>query len=145
MMLETNIDDMNPEIYSYLYPRLFEAGALDVYLTDIMMKKNRPGSKVNVLCQPEDVSSLEEILFRETTTFGIRKYQVERKALERKFQQLETKFGELTVKLAYYQGELIKYAPEYKECQTLAQELAIPVRQVYDEVMATAQEKLAKE
>jgi len=144
-MLETNIDDMNPEIYSYLYSLLFEAGALDVYLTDIMMKKNRPGSKINVLCQPEDVSSLEEILFRETTTFGIRKYEVDRKALEREFQQLETEFGEVTVKLACYQGELIKYAPEYEECKTLAQELEISVREVYNQVMATAQEKLAKE
>ncbi|GAB6099969.1 hypothetical protein JCM16358_18480 [Halanaerocella petrolearia] len=142
MMLETNIDDMNPEIYSYLFPKLFEEEALDVYLTNVMMKKNRPGTKVNVLCRPEDTSQLEEILFRETTTLGIRKYEVERKALERKFYQLETEFGEMTVKVAYQQEEIIKYAPEYDECKEVAEELDIPVKTVYNRVLAEAEERL---
>nr|WP_211205040.1 nickel insertion protein [Halobacteroides halobius] len=142
MMLETNIDDMNPEIYSYLFPKLFETGALDVYLTNIMMKKNRPGVKVNVLCQLEDTSQLEEIIFRETTTLGIRKYEVERKALKRKFYQLETLFGEITIKVAYYQGELIKYAPEYEECKKIAQSLEVPVKKVYNQALVTAKEEL---
>lgn len=133
-MLETNIDDMNPEIYSYLYPQLFEAGALDVYVTNIMMKKNRPAVKVSVLAKKEDVESIEETLFKETTTLGIRKYEVEREILERELQQVETDWGPVTVKVAKKNGEVINYAPEYEDCQALASEVDLSLKEVYQRV-----------
>ncbi len=133
-MLETNIDDMNPEIYSYLYPQLFEAGALDVYVTNIMMKKNRPAVKVSVLAKKEDVESIEETLFKETTTLGIRKYEVEREILERELQQVETDWGPVTVKVAKKNGEVINYAPEYEDCQALASEFDLSLKEVYQRV-----------
>lgn len=131
MMLETNIDDMNPEVYSHLYPKLFEQGALDVYLTNIMMKKNRPAVKISVLAKAEDVAEIENVLFRETTTLGIRKYEVERECLERDFYEVETKWSPVTVKVAKKEGEVINYAPEYDNCQSIAEEYNVPLKEVY--------------
>ena len=133
-MLETNIDDMNPEIYSYLYPKLFEQGALDVYLTNIMMKKNRPAHKVSILANNKDVEKIEETLFEETTTLGIRKYSIKREILERDFKQIETKWGQVTVKVAKKDDEIINYAPEYEECKKIAEEFDLPLKKVYQRV-----------
>ncbi len=141
-MLETNIDDMSGEIYSYLFPKLFATGALDVYLTNIIMKKNRPGIKLSVLANKEDVGLLEEIIFKETTTFGVRKYQVKRKALERKFFELESKWGNVTLKAAFKDGEMISYAPEYEDCKKIANDSAIPIREVYTEIKLLAKTEL---
>nr|WP_279230315.1 nickel insertion protein [Thermohalobacter berrensis] len=134
-MLETNIDDMNPESYSYIIPLLLEKGALDVYLTNIIMKKNRPGIKINVLCNEENCSKLEEILFTETTTLGIRKYKIERVKLNREFTKIKTKYGIVTIKKALKDGETIKYAPEYEECKKIAEDLKIPLNKVYQEII----------
>jgi hypothetical protein len=132
-MLETNIDYMNSEIYSYLYPQLFEKGACDVYLTNIMMKKNRPAVKVSVLAKAEDVEQIEKTLFRETTTLGIRKYAVEREILDREFYQVETEWGSVTVKVAKKDGEVINYAPEYDDCRALAEEFEISLKNIYQQ------------
>ena len=122
---------MQPEIYSYLYPKLFEAGALDLYLTNIMMKKNRPGVKVSVLVKKEDVAEIEEILFKETTTLGVRKHEVEREILAREYHEVETEWGQVTVKVAKKNGEVINYAPEYDDCERIAKEYDIPLKEVY--------------
>ena len=131
-MLETNIDNMNPEIYSYLFPKLLENGALDVFTTPIVMKKNRPANILSVLCKKENAELLESILFTETTTLGIRKYKVEREELQREFRKVVTQFGEITVKYAFRDGVLLKFAPEYEECRQIAENLKIPLIQVID-------------
>ncbi len=141
MMLETNIDNMNPEFYSYLFPKLLDNKALDVFVTPITMKKNRPAHKLSILCKEDNAVQLEEIIFRETPTLGIRKYRVEREELARKFEKVETKFGELTVKLAYRNGELLKFAPEYEECRQIAVKTGIPLFQIYNEVISEAKRK----
>ncbi|SDC47222.1 MULTISPECIES: nickel pincer cofactor biosynthesis protein LarC [unclassified Candidatus Frackibacter] len=136
MIIETNIDDMNPEVYSHLVPLLLKEGALDVYLTNIMMKKNRPGVKVNILCYQNEYQKFEDILFRETTTLGTRRYEVEGTALDRKFIKVETEFGEMTLKVALTDGEVLKYAPEYDECKEIANEFGLPLKDVYNEVLS---------
>ncbi|PRX19177.1 uncharacterized protein DUF111 [Orenia metallireducens] len=122
---------MNPEIYSHLFPLVFKEGALDFYLTNIIMKKNRPGIKLSLLCHKKNVKKFEEILFRETTTLGIRKYNLDREKLTRKFVKVDSQFGEVTMKVAYQNGEVLKYAPEYDECQRIATEYNLPIKEVY--------------
>ena len=133
---------MSGEIYSYLFPKLFEAGAKDVYLTNIMMKKNRPAQKLTVLTAAEKRKKLEEIIFRETTTLGIREQQVERSCLERKYFDLDSSLGRVTIKAAYYEGELIKYSPEYEQCREIAERKDSRLQDVYDLLKKEAAEKL---
>jgi uncharacterized protein (DUF111 family) len=140
-MLETNIDNMNPEIYSYLFPKLLANKALDVFVTAVTMKKNRPANILSVLCEEVDVEKIEEIIFTETTTLGIRKYKVERSELERKLEKIDTKFGEITLKIAFLNGKLIKSAPEYEDCQKIASANNLPMIQVYNEAIAEASKK----
>jgi uncharacterized protein (TIGR00299 family) protein len=135
-MLETNIDNMNPEIYSYLFPKLLENGALDVFTTPIVMKKNRPANILSVLCKEDNAELMEAIIFTETTTLGIRKYKVEREELKREFKKVTTKYGEITVKFAFRQGKLLKFAPEYEECKVIAERTNTSLIQVLDSVRA---------
>ena len=136
VILETNIDNMNPEIYSYLFPKLLDNRALDVFVTPILMKKNRPANMLSVLCSEGEAAQLEEILFVETTTLGIRKYKVERDELERRFEKVETPYGLVTVKYAYKNGELLKFAPEFEDCRRIAEEKQLPLVQVMAEINA---------
>jgi uncharacterized protein (TIGR00299 family) protein len=138
MMLETNIDNMNPEIYSYLFPKLLSNKALDVFVTPMVMKKNRPANVLSVLCRKTDVENIEAIIFTETPTLGIRKYAVDRVELERKFEKVSTRFGEITFKLAYRNGQLIKFAPEYEECRIIAEKFDLPLIDVMNEVNTEA-------
>ncbi len=140
-MLECNIDDMNPEIYSYLYERLFAEGAKDVFLTPIYMKKNRPGTLVNVLVEKELEDQLIKLLFKETTTLGIRKREVERETLKRVFTKKKTPLGELVFKEAYYDGQMIKSTPEYEDCRKIAIKHQLPIREVYDIVLKEGSKK----
>lgn len=133
---------MSGEIYSYLFPKLLASGAKDVYLTNIMMKKNRPAQKLTVLTTKEKRKQLEEIIFRETTTLGIRRREVERSCLERKYLELDSTLGKATIKAAYYQGELIKYSPEYEECKEIAERERVRLQDVYDLLKKEAAEKL---
>lgn len=133
-ILECNIDDMNPEIYDVVMKKLLKAGAADVYFTPIIMKKGRPAIKVSVLCSKNQVKSMENVLFRETSTFGIRRYEVSKTMLQRSFGKVKTKYGEITVKRGFYKGEAIKAKPEHDECRAVAEELGISVIEVYKEV-----------
>ncbi len=142
VMLETNIDDMNPEIYSHLIPRLLEQGALDAFLSNIIMKKGRPGILLNVLCKPHHVDFIAETLFHETTTLGIRKLPMERLSLERKTVSLETSWGTLEIKAAYKNGEILKAAPEYEDCKRLSAEHNLPVKKIYEQIMAEIEKSL---
>lgn len=140
-ILETNIDDMNPELYGYIEEKLFAQGALDVYKTAITMKKGRAATKLSVLVDEKQESAVLEVLFKETTSIGVRKYKVEKIMLKRDFEEIETKYGNITVKNAYYQGEKIKYKPEYEDCKRIANEKNIPIDRVYKEVFKRIEAK----
>ncbi len=130
-VLETNVDDLNPEVYEYVMGKLFEAGALDVYLAPIQMKKNRPATLLSVLCRPDDVPTMTAILFAETTTLGIREQTVTRHALPRVIEHVDTPYGPVHVKVAELPDGTTKRAPEYEDCRRLAEEHGIPLREVY--------------
>ncbi len=131
IVLETNVDDMNPEFYGYLMDRLFAAGALDVFYAPIQMKKNRPATLLRALCAPEHAEALRAILFAETTTLGVRAHPVERHCLPRTLEQVETEYGTVRVKVAQLPGGAKKAAPEYEDCRRLAEEKGVPLREVY--------------
>lgn len=133
-MLETNIDDMNPELYGYVEEKLFEVGALDVFKTPIFMKKGRPGVKLSVLTNEKVEKSVLEVIFEETTSIGVRKYKVEKIMLNREFSKVKTEYGDITIKKSYYKGKLVKYKPEYEECKTIAKEKNISIVKVYKAV-----------
>ncbi|MBA9086876.1 hypothetical protein FHR92_003356 [Fontibacillus solani] len=130
-MLETNIDDMNPELYGYVEEKLFEQGASDVFKTPIMMKKGRPAIKLNVLVSGKREKDVLEVIFKETTSIGVRKYSVDKIKLDREFVEVPTQYGAITVKCVFYDGQLIKYKAEYEECKRIASERNIPIAQVY--------------
>ena len=134
LMIECNIDDMNPEIYGFIMEQLFEAGADDVFLTPITMKKSRPASKLSVLCGEEMEGIISDIILTQTTTLGFRKYPVEKTMLRREFTTLDTRFGKVRIKSAIYGGKRIKAKPEYEDCIRIAKEYQIPVQQVYQEI-----------
>ncbi|MCB2297685.1 nickel pincer cofactor biosynthesis protein LarC [Clostridium tagluense] len=131
-IVECNIDDMNPELYEYIIDKLFNEGALDVYLIPIIMKKGRPGVKISVLCQAAKLEKMKEVLFRETTTFGVRSFKVDKTMLQREFVKVNTSYGEITLKEAYYKGEKIKSKLEYEECKKIAEDRGISLREVYE-------------
>jgi uncharacterized protein (TIGR00299 family) protein len=131
VLLETNVDDMNPEFYDYVMGRLFGAGALDVFLSPIQMKKNRPATVVHVLCSRDHVEAVRAVLLTETTTLGVRQAEVTRYALPRSVETVETPYGSVRVKVARWgQGET-KSAPEYEDCRRLAERHDVPLREVY--------------
>ncbi len=136
---------MSSEIYSYLYEKLFELGALDVYTQSIYMKKNRPAIKLSVICEKEHLDKVIESILKETTTFGIRYNTFKRKVLERKHTKIETKYGNVSIKCAYYKDKLLKYAPEYEECKRIAKEFNIPLKKVYEDINSTFQFLIEKE
>jgi len=130
-LVETNIDDQNPQFYDYLLARLFQAGALDVTLTPIQMKKSRPGILLRLLCHPVEVPAFEAILFAETSTLGIRVQVVERHSLERTIHTVDTPYGPVRIKVANLNQGQFKFAPEYEDCRRLAEQQDIPLREVY--------------
>lgn len=141
VMIETNIDDMNPEIFDSVMESLFSAGALDVFFTSINMKKNRPAIKVSVLAEKRERELLSKILLKETTSFGIRYYEVGRLILERKTQKLKTPYGVIKVKIGNLDGEIIKAIPEFEDCKKAARSKKVPVKKVYEDVLVLAQKE----
>lgn len=129
-VIETNVDDMSPQIYGYFAERALAAGALDVFSTAAQMKKNRPGLLVTILSEPEKAAALIDLVFRETTTIGVRAYEVRRKTLEREVVTVETEFGKVQVKASRMNGSLLNAAPEYEDCQRIATERGVPLKQV---------------
>lgn len=134
-VLETNIDDMNPEYTGYVMERLFAAGALDVMLTPVYMKKNRPGVLLSVICADQTREKLTRLLFQETTTAGIRSSRTQRTVLQRHQGSVPTRFGMMKVKI--FNGETGEYAvPEFEECRRAAQKHGVPLKTVYEEIIA---------
>jgi uncharacterized protein (DUF111 family) len=134
LIIQANVDDMNPEWCSYVADRLFEAGANDVYWIPIIMKKGRPGVMLNVLVQEDKLERMESIIFAETTTIGLRYMRASCHRLAREFVRVDTPWGEISVKVGYHQGKMVQFAPEFRECEQAAQAHGIPLKQVYDEV-----------
>ncbi|MBP1962607.1 nickel insertion protein [Paenibacillus aceris] len=134
LLIQANLDDMNPEWVSYIMDKLFDAGANDVFVVPIIMKRGRPGIMLNVLVEGERLSVIEDVIFGETTTLGIRYMHASCHRLAREFEQVQTKWGMLTVKVGYHQGKLVQFAPEFKECEQVAKEHRVPLKMVYEEV-----------
>ncbi len=135
-VIESNIDDMNPQFYDYIMDRLFEGGALDVFLTPIIMKKNRPAVKITILSENEKTDSLAGILLSETTSFGVRIYGADRIKLEREIRTITTEYGDVKVKIGKREGRIINIAPEYEDCKRIAKERGISIREVYEKIKA---------
>jgi uncharacterized protein (TIGR00299 family) protein len=130
VMLETSIDDMNPQLYPYVTARLMDAGALDVATVPAVMKKGRPGHLLRVLARPDRAQELTGILIAETTTLGVRAYDVERVAVERRTVEVETEYGTVPVKVAGDGARVVNVAPEFEACRALAERRGVPVKQV---------------
>jgi uncharacterized protein (TIGR00299 family) protein len=131
IMLETNIDDNSAEVNGYVMDQLFASGALDVFFTPIQMKKNRPATLISILSRPKDVEKLEVLLFRETSTLGVRRQPVERRCLERSSEVVETPYGPVSVKVARLPDGSSKRAPEFEDCKRAALAHGVPLRKVY--------------
>jgi len=131
-VLETNLDDVSGEMIGYCTGRLWDAGALDVYTTAIQMKKNRPGVKLSVLCHADELAEIEAVLFAETTTLGVRRWQVDRHVLSRSPHTVQTSWGPIEGKVAMHEGGLARFSPEFESCRQIAVEQGIPLSNVYE-------------
>lgn len=134
VMIECNIDDMSPELYDNLMELLFSAGAHDVFFTPIIMKKSRPAATVSVLCDLNKQHLMEEILWMNSSTFGLRSYHVTKSMLKRKTIKVKTKYGTINVKCGYLDGRIIKSKPEYEDCKRLAKEKRVSIKDIYESV-----------
>ncbi|KAA0015212.1 MAG: nickel pincer cofactor biosynthesis protein LarC [Thermoplasmata archaeon] len=140
-VIETNIDDMNPEIYPYIIDKLLKAGALDAFIMPVIMKKGRVGILLKLLAPHNKMEEVKKILFEETTTFGLRYYKAKRDKLERKIVPIKTKYGEVKVKIGYY-GNKVSIAPEYEDCRKVAMEKGVPLKEIYEEAKKRARGNL---
>ncbi len=129
-VIEANLDDMSPQVYGYFVEQALASGALDVTCNPVQMKKNRPGLQVTILTTPEQSDALAQLLFEQTTTIGLRIYEARRKVLEREEVSVETPHGTVRVKVAKREGKVVNAAPEYEDCQRLATEKSVPLKEV---------------
>lgn len=131
-VLECNLDDVSPELIGALTVRLMEAGALEVFTTAIHMKKQRPGTLLSVLCEASLRDGLLDLIFRESTTFGVREYAVERTVLQRRHETVQTAYGPIRIKVGSWKGAAVTRAPEFEDCATAARTHGVAVRAVYE-------------
>jgi uncharacterized protein (TIGR00299 family) protein len=144
-VIETNIDNMNPELLAYASEIVLKQGALDVFMTPIFMKKNRPGTMLSVLTTEDKLDDILSTIFRETTTLGVRIHRSERKKLSREIMSLSTRFGEIRVKIGKIGNQITGIAPEYESCKQIAVRRQIPLKDVYDEAKEAARKLALKE
>ena len=142
VVLECEIDDMNPQIFGVLMDRLYEAGALEVYYSAVQMKKNRPGTLITVLAAPDRREALAGIVFRESTTIGVRYHEVHRERLDREVVAVETPFGAVRCKIARRAGDLVNASPEFDDCVRVATERGVPVKDVHAAAAARVAEQI---
>jgi hypothetical protein len=135
-LIECNIDDMNPEMYESAVEMLFEKGALDVYLTPIIMKKSRPAVTISIICDSEHRRGIEEALWLRTTTFGLRMNKISKHMLKRDISTVTTKYGPLSVKNGYLRGDRIKWKLEYEDAKRLAKEKGVSIKAIYDSLLS---------
>lgn len=129
-VIEANLDDMSPQIYGYFVEQALAAGALDIFSTAVQMKKNRPGQLVTLLCEPSNLKRLIDLIFRETTTIGIRTHEVRRQTLARESVPVETPLGTIRMKISRLNGTLLNAAPEYEDCRRIAAQKGLPLKEV---------------
>jgi uncharacterized protein (TIGR00299 family) protein len=144
LILETNVDDLNPELYSYVLERLFAAGAQDAWLTPIIMKKGRPAVTVSVLASPQREEAIRQVLFRETGTLGVRMFAVDKRTLDREWIEVATRHGLVRVKIGLLDGARITVSPEFEDCARVAREAGVAARDVYEEAKRLARESIAE-
>lgn len=136
VVVETNLDDVSPQVLGHLMGQALAAGALDCYFTNVLMKKGRPGVLVSILCLPRDREAMTRLLFEETPTLGVRSYEVRRRALERESVTVETEFGRIAVKVGRMSGRVLSATPEYEECREAALRSGVALRVVQDAARA---------
>jgi uncharacterized protein (TIGR00299 family) protein len=134
-VLEANLDDMSPEVGGYFMEQALKAGALDVFYTPVQMKKNRPGVLLTVVCPLDKANDLIELVFAQTTTIGLRSYQAQRRVLKRSLVTVDSPLGPIRVKVAELNGRMLNAAPEYEDCQRLASDKGVPLKQVLAEAL----------
>ena len=141
LLIECNIDDMNPEFFEYISEKLFEAGSSDVYFTNIIMKKGRPGIILSIICEKGISEKIKNVIFRESTTLGIREFAFTKDTLVRKFEKVETSYGVVTVKRSFYKGEEVSVKPEYSECREIAAKTGYPLKEIYRNITTEINKK----
>lgn len=129
-LVETNMDDLNPQIYGYVMEKLFSAGAYDVFLTPVMMKKNRPGTKLTVMIGADKLSDVLQIIMKETSTLGVRILECDSTHLDREIVSVDTQWGKVRVKVGKMHGRAVNIAPEFDDCKALAEQYNIPLKAV---------------
>jgi uncharacterized protein (TIGR00299 family) protein len=134
VMLECNMDDMNPEWYTHISDLLFEAGAAEVFITPVVMKKSRPGHLLSVLSSVDHVAVMKDILFRETASIGLREYTIRKSILRREIVKVQTKYGEIDVKRCFYKGAVVNEKPEFEQCRQLATRHKVSLEEIRKEV-----------
>ena len=137
-VVETNIDDMNPQFYDYVMEKLLAMEVLEVFVTPILMKKNRPGHLLTVICPPGKLPSVAKFLFKETTTLGLRWHEEGREKTDREILRLRTKYGRIRFKSARWEGKVVNLSPEYDDCKRLALERGVPLKEVFEEAKRVA-------
>ncbi len=142
VLIETNIDDMNPEFYDYIMEQLFSRGALDVFLTPIQMKKNRPAHMLSIIVYEQDLKKILEVLFSESTTLGVRIREIKRLRLAQQNIIAETKYGKIRVKVGIFKGEIKNIAPEFEDCKKMTKQHQVPLKEIYEEAKKIAYNKL---
>jgi uncharacterized protein (TIGR00299 family) protein len=136
LLLECNIDDMNPEFFEFISEKLFAAGASDVYLSNIMMKKGRPGIVLNVISETGMAETVKNIIFTESTSIGVRSFLFRKETLSRKMETIETQYGKVQIKRSFFKEKEVSIKPEYDDCRRIALEKSIPVKEVYNNIVA---------
>jgi len=132
---------MNPQVFDFVMEQLFDAGAADVFLTQVIMKKSRPGVLLTVLCHAERKDALIEIILRETTTIGVRFYDANRVTMSREIKEFPSKYGNVRIKTSRLGKSLVKSSPEFEDCKKIAQKTFLPLREIIDEVRSSARKK----
>jgi uncharacterized protein (TIGR00299 family) protein len=138
VVIEANIDDMNPEIFGYVSEMLFSKGALDVFLTPIIMKKGRPGTMISCIADPDNFEELAKLILTETTTLGVRMREMRRMKLDRETIEVETRWGDVRVKIGKLGDKITSISPEYEDCRRIAEDYGIPIGEVYEEARIEA-------
>lgn len=136
LLIECNIDDMNPEFFEHISERLFKAGSSDVFFSNIMMKKGRPGIILSVICEKEMADTVKDIIFTESTSLGIRTFPFRKDTLVRKLEIYHTDYGDVTVKHSFYKDKEVSCKPEYDQCKRIASEKGMPLKEVYNNIIA---------
>jgi uncharacterized protein (DUF111 family) len=145
VVIETNIDDMNPQVYRFVMERAFAGGALDVFMVPAQMKKDRPGILLTILCEPETAEAMIEMLLVETTTLGVRYYEAKRRVLERVLETVETAHGRVRIKVARDGARTLHFQPEYEDCARVAKEAGVPLLEVQSAASAAYHNKLGQD